>query len=570
MKKKTLLIYFLLQIFFFISIPNLVYAKTLDKYNKSEKISSYFSGIISLYDNEYLNSFNYLKTLEGLENSHKFYSQIYQHTLVNLRKFDKVYSYSTKIVKDNPDDFQSNLIIGTYHLKKKQYYKALNYFEKLNKPEQKDPLKKLLALSLKGWATFPSIEIDEALNYLETLPKEFVNIASIQRPFIHCFYNSDNTEQSFIDLTSNDQKDFSRYIFFLVNYLNRVSENKAAFKYLEESIIKNPNNLLLNQLKLDIPKKSENFSNQFDCKNPSNIIAEIFYIAANSTAAQSAYYLSNFYLNLAVFLNPNFTSFETLYAENLYMVDNFDEAKKVYNKTQKKGKIYKWYSAKQISNILIKEDKEKKANEYLKKQYDQIVTPSVYETYDYARFLNSNENYEKAINYFTKVIDQIDENHYLYPKATDGRGIANERQGNWEEAESDFLNSLRVKPNQPYVINYLAYSWIEKGLYIKKSLKMLEKANELKKNDGYIVDSLGWALFKLKKFKEAKNQLQFAVRIMPSDPIINDHFADSLWMNNQKVQARYYWKYVLTLKKTEEELKEKIQKKLLFGPNIKL
>ena len=132
MKKKTLLIYFLLQIFFFISIPNLVYAKTLDKYNKSEKISSYFSGIISLYDNEYLNSFNYLKTLEGLENSHKFYSQIYQHTLVNLRKFDKVYSYSTKIVKDNPDDFQSNLIIGTYHLKKKQYYKALNYFEKLN------------------------------------------------------------------------------------------------------------------------------------------------------------------------------------------------------------------------------------------------------------------------------------------------------------------------------------------------------------------------------------------------------------------------------------------------------
>ena len=570
MKKKTLLIHFLLQIFFFISVPNLVYAKTLDKYNKSEKISSYFSGIISLYDNEYLNSFKYLKTLEGLEKSHKFYSQIYQHTLVNLRKFDKAYSYSTKIVKDNPDDFQSNLIIGTYHLKKKQYYKALNYFKKLNKPEQKDPLKKLLALSLKGWATFPSIEIDEALNYLETLPKEFVNIASIQRPFIHCYYNSDSTEQSFIDLTSNDQKDFSRYIFFLVNYLNKDSENKATLEYLEESVIKNPNNLLLNQLKLDILKKSGNFSNQFDCKNLSNIIAEIFYIAANSTAAQSAYYLSNFYLNLAVFLNPNFTSFETLYAENLYMVDNFDEAKKVYNETQKKGKIYKWYSAKQISNILIKENKEKKANAYLKKQYDQIVTPSVYETYDYARFLNSNENYEKAITYFTKVIDQIDENHFLYPKATDGRGIANERQGNWEEAESDFLNSLRVKPNQPYVINYLAYSWIEKGLYIEKSLKMLERANELKKNDGYIVDSLGWALFKLKKFKEAKKQLQFAVRIMPSDPIINDHFADSLWMNNQKVQARYYWKYVLTLKKTEEELKEKIQKKLLFGPNIKL
>tara|TARA_B100000965_G_C19582212_1_gene754095 strand:- start:59 stop:1771 length:1713 start_codon:yes stop_codon:yes gene_type:complete len=570
MKKKPLLIQFFLQIFFLISISNLVYAKTLDKYNKSEKISSYFSGIVSLYDNEYLNSFNYLKKLEGLENSHKFYSQIYQHTLVNLRKFDKVYSYSAKIAKDNPNDFQSNLILGTYHLKKKQYNKALKYFEKLNEIDQKDPIKKLLALSLKGWATFPSIEMNEALNYLETLPKEFVNIASIQRPFIHCFYNSEKTEQAFIDLTSNDQKDFSRYIFFLVNYLNQGSKDKIARNYLEESLINYPNNLVLNQLKLDLQKKPENFSNQFDCKDPSNLVAEIFYITANSTAAQSAYYLSNFYLNLAVFLNTNFVSFETLYAENLFMVNNFDEAKKVYNKIQKKGKVYKWYSAKQISNILIKENNEKEAKKYLKKQYEKILSPNVYETYDYARFLNSNENYDISINYFTKVIEQIDENHYLYSKARDGRGVANERQGNWEEAESDFLNSLRVNPNQPYVINYLAYSWIEKGLYIEKSLKMLEKANELKKNDGYIIDSLGWALFKLKKFKEAKKQLQFAVRIMPSDPIINDHFADSLWMNNQKVQARYYWRYVLKLKETENDLKNKIKKKLLFGPNIKL
>ena len=74
-------------------------------------------------------------------------------------------------------------------------------------------------------------------------------------------------------------------------------------------------------------------------------------------------------------------------------------------------------------------------------------------------------------------------------------------------SEKDLLNSLSVSPNQPYVINYLAYSWIEKGINIKKSLEMLKKANELKKNDGYIIDSLGWALFKLKKFKEAKKYL---------------------------------------------------------------
>ena len=127
------------------------------------------------------------------------------------------------------------------------------------------------------------------------------------------------------------------------------------------------------------------------------------------------------------------------------------------------------------------------------------------------------------------------------------------------------LNSLNLSPNDAYVINYLAYSWIEKGINIEKSLEMLKKANKLRPNDGYIVDSLGWALFKLKKYDEAKKYMQLAVRLMASDPVINDHFADVLWMSNNSLQARYYWNYVLKLKNTEENLKKNIENKLLFG-----
>ena len=79
---------------------------------------------------------------------------------------------------------------------------------------------------------------------------------------------------------------------------------------------------------------------------------------------------------------------------------------------------------------------------------------------------------------------------------------------------------------------------------------------------------MGWALFKLKNFKEAKIYLQQAVKIMPADPVINDHFGDSLWMNGKKLQARYHWNYVLTLEKTEDKLKQKIRKKIIFGLNI--
>ena len=95
---------------------------------------------------------------------------------------------------------------------------------------------------------------------------------------------------------------------------------------------------------------------------------------------------------------------------------------------------------------------------------------------------------------------------------------------------------------------------------------MLREANELKKNDGYITDSLGWALYKLNKFAEAKEYLKMAIILMPSDPIVNDHFADVLWMNGEKLQARDYCQYVLNLKDTEDELKNKIMKKILDGP----
>ena len=94
---------------------------------------------------------------------------------------------------------------------------------------------------------------------------------------------------------------------------------------------------------------------------------------------------------------------------------------------------------------------------------------------------------------------------------------------------------------------------------------MLRKANRLKPNDGYITDSLGWALYKIKNYQEAKKYLELAIRYMSSDPVINDHYADSLWMNNKKLQARYYWNYVLKLKKTDEKLKQEIKQKILFG-----
>ena len=255
-----------------------------------------------------------------------------------------------------------------------------------------------------------------------------------------------------------------------------------------------------------------------------------------------------------------------MFAENFLKIEDYQKAKKTYLLLKKLGKNYSWHSSKQIALIDIEKSQPEKAIRTLEINYKNLKSPNVYQTYDFAQFLKNNQRFEKSIKYYSEILKNISEDHELYPKTKDGRGIAYEQIGKWSQAERDFLDSLKVKPNQAYVINYLAYSWIEKGLYIEKSLKMLEEANRLRSNDGYITDSLGWALYKLKKYEKAKEFLKKAVQLMPSDPIVNDHFADILWMNGEKLQARYYWNYVLNLEETEEALKDKIMKKILYGP----
>ena len=270
-------------------------------------------------------------------------------------------------------------------------------------------------------------------------------------------------------------------------------------------------------------------------------------------------------MNLAKYLNEDFISYNTLLAENFYKINNFKTAKRIYKDLSKYGDAYNWYSSKQIARILIKENDTSSAINLLENSYENLLNKEIYETFDYAEFLKNNKKFKQAIVFYTKIINQIKKDHPLYTEVTDGRGVAFERIGEWTKAENDLLASLKVDPNQAYVINYLAYSWIEKGIKINESLNMLEKANKLRSNDPYITDSLGWALFKLERFKEAKEYLQLAVRLLPADPTINDHFGDVLWKTGNEIQARYYWNYVLKLENTEEELKKILVEKLIKG-----
>jgi tetratricopeptide (TPR) repeat protein len=174
------------------------------------------------------------------------------------------------------------------------------------------------------------------------------------------------------------------------------------------------------------------------------------------------------------------------------------------------------------------------------------------------RFTEAVEAYDEAIQRFEAA--GMPERWSLYYS----RGIALERSGQWQRSEADLLHSLELKPDQPLVLNYLGYSWIDRGENLERGLQMIQKAVELRPEDGYIVDSLGWAHYRLGDYQSAVQYLEKAIELVPEDPTINDHLGDAYWQSGRPFEARYQWRRALQFGPQDDEIKP-IQAKLDGG-----
>ena len=148
------------------------------------------------------------------------------------------------------------------------------------------------------------------------------------------------------------------------------------------------------------------------------------------------------------------------------------------------------------------------------------------------------------------------------------RGICYERAKQWPKAEADFKKALELNPDQPLVLNYLGYSWVDQGLNLEEAFKMLHRAVELRPNDGYIVDSLGWAHFKLGQYAEATETLEKAINLKPADPVLNDHLGDAYWRVNRRIEAHFQWNHARDMGPEPEDLPAILKKIELGLPDV--
>ena len=541
-----------------LSAYNSSYAKNASFNYNAKNVSNYFSALISFDDFDYIKSQEFFKKIKDTQKDETRHSSKHLQSLITLEKYIEAENYSKNLANKKQDNFESNLILGLKELKQNDSKKAQIYFDKLRLNKENPLIFDVLKFTLDYWS-----KIDEN-NFFnkKNIPERYKSFEKIQSVFSNCFFDTSNTERLFIELLDSKQN-YSRYNFFFANYLLSKNKKEEAEKLLEKSIKEYPKNLLINQYNLSLINKERNLNN-FNCKKKNHVVAEIFYVIANALSSQGQYEISNFYINLSKYLNPNFLSFNSLLAENFFNLKKFEKSKLIYKKLHRLGTVYQWHSDRQIAIILTLQKKEEEALNLLTSKYEKLK-PNIYQTFDYANFLRDRKQYKESVKLYTQILNKINENNPIYFKVLDRRGVAYERLNELELSEKDLLKSLDIEPEQPYVMNYLAYSWVENSKNFERALEILKKANELREDDGYITDSLGWTYYKLKNFSEAKKYLMKAIMLMPSDPIVNDHFADCLWKNNQKIQARYYWNYVLKLEDTEEDLKKNIKEKLIFG-----
>ena len=533
---------------------------TLNDFN-TRFLSNYFSGIVAYENSDNSQALKFFNSSKFLIKQHDAYLERYTFSLVLEGKVKQaINQIKQNSTKANSNFFQANLLLAIDSLKKNDYKKSEDYINRSYEFINNDKFALIIAETFKQYLyVFKEKK-------LSSTKKTFGNFSFINEVFQRCYLNDKNTKNYFDKLVnSQNDADYSRYIFFFINYLvenNKYEEAKQItdnFDYLNSS-------LLISQGKKWIEdKKFESFKEIFSCTNSNDIVGELFFLVANLYSSQDDYEKSNFYLNIANYLNPKFTFNLSLLAENHYLNKDYANTQKTLEIFDKNDEFYYWFRLKKEAQIISKNFDEDASLNFINLKFEGIDSPNEKMIFDIANFNKNAKRYSEAIKYYDQILINIDKNSELYAEILYRRGGSYERSGDYKKADKDLLKSLEINPDDAYVLNYLAYSWLEREYKIDIALGMLEKAYAARSNDPYIIDSIGWAYFLVNQYEKAENFLKRAVELMPQDPTVNDHYGDILWKLDRKIQARYFWLSVLNLEEAEDEMKKNIQEKLIDG-----
>jgi len=299
--------------------------------------------------------------------------------------------------------------------------------------------------------------------------------------------------------------------------------------------------------------------------NATDGMAEVLFNLSGLLSQEQADDIALIHLHQALALKPDFMLAQVLLGEILQKQERSHEAIAAYRKIPQESP-FGWIVGLRVAEELQVVGETDSALA----EFDRLAAerPDAYEPLSRkGNLLRLEERFEEAVEAYDGAVERLERKGELEPRHWSllyFRGIALERSDQWERAEADFKHALGLQPDQPYVMNYLAYSWVEKETNLDRAQEMLVRAVELRPNDGFIVDSLGWVYYRLGDYEGAVTHLERAVELRPQDSVINDHLGDAFWRVGRHREARFQWRRALNLKPEEDQVPE-LQAKIKDG-----
>ncbi len=513
-----------------------------------QPFGEYLTGRHALFNHQYdVAADNYLEAIkQDPENIELM--QFSLSVFIAAGRFEDAFFVNEKLKEMDAQNEVSNILDFFNKTKNKSYIEALIDIDELSSTG----IMNLIKPFFRAWidaAEGSTSEIDAVVNSFEE-ENNFNFFNFFQAGLIYEYLEDFEKAESFYAQALNERGLLNlRAVEAYGKILKKNGKTEKAISILEDYIDQAPANEQLKATLIEVlnDEQFEPFVSSLD-----EGFAEIFYTVSTILMQDNVKSIATNFLQYAAFFKPEFPLVHFLQAQIFESDQYYRGAQNEFDKIKTDSPLYFQSKLQRawLYNDMDRPEGTIAALLKLEKEYpdNREVLNSI------AEFYRMNERFAEAIPAYSKVIDNIEEENVRDWIIYYTRGIVFDQEKRWAEAEMDFKKALEIRPEQPMVLNYLAYSWVDRGLNYVEAKKMLIRAVELRPNDGYIVDSLGWALYKMGDYEEAVPVLERAAQLETQDWAINDHLGDAYWTVGRKNEARFQWRHALSLSPDEDKI----------------
>jgi tetratricopeptide (TPR) repeat protein len=471
--------------------------------------------------------------------------------------WNRAIELARELVKVEPSHRIAQFLLGCDAFKRGDDKEAEEHFA----AARQGPIADLTSILARAWVEQASGKTDQAFATLDTLSDadwaQFYQ--RYHRALIADVAAKPNVARTAFAQAFKKNPATLRVADAYVRHLVNTNDRKLAKQTLKTHIAKSSEHPLSTALLADIDAGK---TPPLLITSANDGLAEVFYGIGDALAGEGGLDMGIIFLQFALYLEPDFPLAQVALAEAYDSAKRYDLELAAFDDVKEDSPL--WLNV-QIQKALALNalDRVDDAKALLEKISDK--NPKDVRPLDaLGNIMRSHERYSEARDYYSRAIALIGkpakENWPLFY----ARGVCNERLKDWPAAEADLKRALELSPDESPVLNYLGYTWIDQSQNLKTAMDYIRKAVKLKPDDGYYIDSLGWAYYRLGNMQSAVEHLERAVELKPDDPVINDHLGDAYWRIGRKLEAKYQWQQSLTLK-PDSDLVATVEKKLKDG-----